>query len=185
MYKTPVCHFMRHLAIWLMVVMAAPASAGTMCEAPAKAMMKASQQPRLAWYTVKDTQARPVGQPFIYRVGKVSCTMGICVNDPDDGNFLLAARAAFLLESEQKGSTRCEALGAATYHDTAVTKYRFEDISDYHWILWIAKDSGLPVYHEMVPNKKELNEKIVEAIIGEHLAWVYGAAVPDPERVLP
>ena len=67
---------------------------------------------------------------------------------------------------------KCETAGSDTYRGAAVEKIKFDNpLSPKQYnptTMWIAKGSGLPVYHE-------LND------LGPGgFAWAYGAAVKEP-----
>ncbi len=83
------------------------------------------------------------------------------------------AVVAKVRDAAKNGKARCEPDGSDTYRGTAVNKIRFynpllpERFNLNPMTMWIAKGSGLPVFHE-------LNDT------PGGYAWVYGDAVKEP-----
>jgi hypothetical protein len=135
------------------------------------ALEKADQQPRFAMYDIASRDQPLTGRPLAVRIGKV-------IYDASGGDLQRRDAAtnpvvAKVREAAKTGSARCEPGGSDTYRGTAANKIRFHNPllpKRYNlnpMTIWIAKGSGLPLFHE-------LNDT------PGGYAWVYGDAVKEP-----
>lgn len=166
---------------WIRLVIAAAAAAGTCfahgasanCDRLLDALEKADKQDRVAQYDIDSRDQPLTGKPMFVRIGKVmydgSSTGDAFEAHPVNGpNPILNA----LRKSQQSGKLKCESLGSEPYRGAAAEKFRFDNPAApakfNPTTMWIAKSTGLPVYHEM----NDLGPG--------GFAWTYGAAVKEP-----
>lgn len=163
-----------HRVSVLLAALLLPAQAAfASCERLLDALEKADRQERVAQYDIDSRDQPLTGKPMIVRIGKVmydGSPAGPAFEAHGTGgtNPVLAA----LRKAGATGKAKCEAAGTDTYRGAATEKIRFDNpLAPARFnptVMWIAKASGLPVYHE-------LND------LGPGgFAWVYGAAVKDP-----
>jgi hypothetical protein len=136
------------------------------------ALERADREPRMAQLDLeKRDQPIATAKPVLVRIGKVHYDgFGSDLErvDSDGSNPVLAQ----LRRGHKAGTARCESAGADTWRGAAVSKIRFDNPlapkSVNPTLFWIARSSGLPVYHEI-------------ATLGPGgYAWVYGDAVKSP-----
>jgi hypothetical protein len=143
------------------------------CDRLVDALDKADKQERVAQYDVESRDQPLTGKPMIVRIGKVMYDGSLAGNvfeaHPFNGsNPILAA----LRKSQQSGKLKCESLGSDSFRGAPAEKFRFDNPAApakfNPTTMWIAKSTGLPVYHEM------------NGLGPGGFAWTYGAAVKDP-----
>jgi len=151
----------------------AAGSAHANCSALFDALEKADKQTRFAQYDLDSRDQPLTGRPVLVRIGKLLYE-GFGGDyerhelDAKSSNPMLAV----MRRADQQGKARCEAAGTDTWRGTAVTKVRFDNPMSTKQFnpttLWIAKSTGLPVYHE------------INGLGPGGFAWVYGDAVKEP-----
>jgi hypothetical protein len=141
------------------------------CAPVVDALEKASRQARLAQYDIDSRDQPLTGKPVLVRIGKVLYDGfgGDYERTEIDGAdpMLQALRRAV-----REGRARCETAGTDTWRGAAATRVRFDNPmapKQYNpTTMWIAKSTGLPVYHE------------INGLGPGGFAWVYGDAVSEP-----
>jgi hypothetical protein len=143
------------------------------CDRLFEALDKADKQERVAQFDIDSRDQPLTGKPMTVRIGKVMYDGSPAGNafeahQTDGTNPILAA----LRKMKQSGKARCDTAGSDTYRGLATEKIKFDNpllpARVNPMTIWVAKDSGLPVYHE-------LND------LGPGgFAWVYGSSVKDP-----
>jgi hypothetical protein len=150
-------------------------SAHANCNTVIDALEKAMKQERLAQCSL-DSRDQPLpSNPMLVRVGKSEYTAyevggrfsHFERHETSGGNPILSA----LKRATKDGSARCESRGADSYRGTAAIKFRIDNPAAPRSLnpmtLWIAKETGLPLYHE------------VNGLDGG-FAWMFGDAVKEP-----
>lgn len=143
------------------------------CKSVINAMEKSGRMERRAMYSVDGPTQKPSGRPeaiiighdiYVHIFGKTHVTKG--------GNSSDAA-AETIRAGEKKGKTSCRSVGPASYFGAAVDRIQItssESIGDLgNTVVWIDRATGLATYQD-----------VGEPASGGY-AWVYGAAVPEPD----
>jgi hypothetical protein len=143
------------------------------CGPVINALEKAQAQPRLAQFGVENRDQPLKGHPMLVRIGKVeymAFEVGGQFSHYEKNESLPTNPVLSALKSASKsGTAHCESVGMDSYLGTPATKFRFDGLKGMNpATMWIAKSSGLPLYHEM------------EGFDGG-FAWVFGDAVKEPE----
>ncbi len=143
------------------------------CKPVIDAYAKAEATRRYALYDVAGIQAAPKGKPFHVDIDGVGYTDFGGGHYKNAGNGQAGSEGDALKRNEQKGTTRCEPLGERQIGGEAAVGYQIRsndkgaapDVTAIH--LWIAKSTGLPIFHGMGSDSGGLR-------------WVYGPAVVAP-----
>jgi len=143
------------------------------CDRLFESLERADKQERVAQYIIDRSDQPLASKPMTVRIGKVRYdgTLAGDVFEAHQTNGVNPVLAA-LRKAKQDGKVKCDAAGGDTYRGLATEKIKFDNpllpANFNPMTIWIAKNNGLPVYHE-------LND------FGPGgFAWVYGSAVKDP-----
>jgi hypothetical protein len=141
------------------------------CGALFDALEKADKQERFAMYLVEKRDQPLPAKPITVRIGKVVYDGSVAgptfvAHQTDGINPIMKA----LRKAKQEGQVKCEQAGSDSYRGQAAERFKFDNPlmpARYNpTTLWVAKSSGMPVYHE------------VNDFGG--FVWLYGSAVRDP-----
>ncbi len=136
------------------------------------ALDKADREARVAVLDLHTRDQPLTGRPAYVRIGKVRY-------DGSDGATYRRREGGganpmhtTLQRAQQNGTAKCSAAGTDTWRGKPATKIRFDNPfvpkSMNPTTFWIARGSGLPVYHE------------IPAAGRGGYAWIYGEAVKEP-----